>query len=385
MQVAVAHTTDVDPIRAANNLLNQIRSNLSGSTPKGAMLFVAIDHDHAVLVKHLYSELCVPMIGCSTDGEMTSVNRFQEDSAVLVVFAGEGFEITSGVGTEISRGAQESARKAFESAQLAGHGEACLLLTTPESLTTSAALLVTALQEFYGDKFPIFGGIAADQWGFVRTFQFHDGDCLEDSLPILVFWGDVSIGFGVSSGWLPIGESRKVSKSLNNVVSKIGRQTAIEFYGYYLGEGNLPMGEYPLAVFEQDRRRYYLRAPLQCDSAMGSISFAGDVPEGAVVQISQASRDSILAASKTSVQHALASYHGARPSVAICISCAARKQLLGTRTIEEYETVYDLLGNEIPVIGFYAYGEISPLAVGEPSKFHNESFVTLLLGRSKDP
>ena len=44
------------------------------------------------------------------------------------------------------------------------------------------------------------------------------------------------------------------------------------------------------------------------DVNTGSITFFGDVPEGAIVQITETTHDSILAASKNSMEQALASY-----------------------------------------------------------------------------
>jgi hypothetical protein len=68
------------------------------------------------------------------------------------------------------------------------------------------------------------------------------------------------------------------------------------------------------------------------------------------------------------------------PDAALFFSCAARKNLLGTRTGEELEQIRGILGRAVPICGFYGYGEISP-HMGDPTgtKYHNESFVTLLL------
>ena len=54
--------------------------------------------------------------------------------------------------------------------------------------------------------------------------------------------------------------------------------------------------------------------------------------------------------------------------------------MLGTRTEEELKLIRGSLGAAVAVCGFYGYGEISPL-MGDPSgtKYHNESFVTLLI------
>jgi len=68
-----------------------------------------------------------------------------------------------------------------------------------------------------------------------------------------------------------------------------------------------------------------------------------------------------------------------KPALALCISCAGRKQILGSRTQEEARIVNQLLAG-VPAAGFYGYGEIARLAKGGVSHYHNETFTTLLLG-----
>jgi hypothetical protein len=54
---------------------------------------------------------------------------------------------------------------------------------------------------------------------------------------------------------------------------------------------------------------------------------------------------------------------------------------LGTRTKEEIGIVESVLGSDFPVVGFYGYGEIGPPESSDcVSKYHNETFVSLILG-----
>jgi hypothetical protein len=172
------------------------------------------------------------------------------------------------------------------------------------------------------------------------------------------------------------------------VVRAIDGRPATEFYREFLGNADITqLTEYPLAVTADDDRganSYYLRAPGRTDEATGCIHFLGDVPDGARVHITTTNRDQILDATRTSFQHALgdfpnASEGGGKPALALCISCAGRKQILGSRTQEEARIVNELLAN-VPAVGFYGYGEIARLAKDGISHYHNETFTTLLLG-----
>ena len=100
------------------------------------------------------------------------------------------------------------------------------------------------------------------------------------------------------------------------------------------------------------------------------------------VQIATADRTAILDGCKTSIEKAFANYpHGKTPEAALMFLCSCRRLLLGTRTGEECDVVGSVLGPDIPVIGFYGYGEIAPVgSAGGVSKYHNETFVSLILG-----
>jgi hypothetical protein len=169
------------------------------------------------------------------------------------------------------------------------------------------------------------------------------------------------------------------------VVRAIDGRPATEFYREFLGNADIThLTEYPLAVTADDGRGYYLRAPGRTDEAGGCIHFLGDVPDGARVHITTTNRDQILAATRSSFQHALDDFPkdsggGGKPALALCISCAGRKQILGSRTQEEGRIVNELLG-DVPAVGFYGYGEIARLAKDGVSHYHNETFTTLLLG-----
>ncbi|NER08880.1 MAG: hypothetical protein F6K17_43360, partial [Okeania sp. SIO3C4] len=143
-----------------------------------------------------------------------------------------------------------------------------------------------------------------------------------------------------------------------------------------------PFSEYPLAVFESEgSEEFYLRAPIGSNMEDGTLVLAGDLALGAHVQISHTTRDWIIEASEKSIAQAFASYTGKEPEVAICFSCSGRKQVLGTRTSEEFKLL-NTRNPDLKVFGFYSYGEIAPLHRDTPSRFHSETFVSLLLGET---
>ena len=115
------------------------------------------------------------------------------------------------------------------------------------------------------------------------------------------------------------------------------------------------------------------------DTETGKLIFVADVPEGAKVQIANTTREKIITAAKISVEEAMEKFKGKEPAVALCFSCAGRKHILGTRVDEEFAILKEHFPN-LPFVGFYAYGEIGQFEDSKPSRFHNETFVSLLIG-----
>jgi hypothetical protein len=364
------------------------------------MLFAGIDHDFDIVLEQINAQWPgIALIGCTTDGEMSSHILFAEDSLALVLLAGDDFHAVSGVARSVSTDVAGSIRTGVNDAvqRLAGRDTGDrqvngvgprLCITMPDGLTVSGSAALNALRAVLGDAVPIFGGTAGDQWRFKGTRQFHGTEVLYDSVPFLLFGEGVIFSCGVETGWRPIGREGRVTDVDGHVVRAIDGRPATEFYREFLGNADIThLTEYPLAVTAddgQDTNSYYLRAPGRTDEATGCIHFLGDVPDGARVHITTTNRDQILAATRTSFQHALDDFPkdsggSGKPALALCISCAGRKQILGSRTQEEARIVSELLDG-VPAVGFYGYGEIARLAKDGISHYHNETFTTLLLG-----
>jgi hypothetical protein len=391
MRACVVHSQDVDSVDAVAELIAGAKVALGASSPRVAMLFAGIDHDFAIVLEQINAQWPgIALIGCTTDGEMSSHVLFAEDSLALVLLSGDDFHAVSGVAMSVSTDVAGSIRASANDAvqRLAGKGGAPrLCITMPDGLTVSGSAALNALRAELGDAVPIFGGTAGDQWRFTGTRQFHGAEVLQDSVPFLLFGEGVVFSCGVDTGWRPIGREGRVTDVDGHVVRAIDGRPATEFYREFLGNADIThLTEYPLAVTADDGRAnsYYLRAPGRTDEASGCIHFLGDVPDGARVHITTTNRDQILAATRTSFQQALDDFpkdsgSGGKPVLALCISCAGRKQILGSRTQEEVRIVKELLG-DVPAVGFYGYGEIARLAKNGISHYHNETFTTLLLG-----
>ncbi|NEO84878.1 MAG: hypothetical protein F6J87_11575 [Spirulina sp. SIO3F2] len=379
-KVVVGHSNDIDTEDAIAEVLAQCQQVLECHMPQAGLLLSAIDYDHRLVLKTIQATFPdIELIGGTTDGEISSVLGFEEDSLTLVLFCCDRITIRAGVGTAASQDIEAAVATAITQATNYQLEPIRLCITLPESLTLSGVTILNTLQAALGPKIPIVGGLTSTQRYSNQTYQFYGTEVYQDAVPVLTFAGPVAVAHGVASGWQPIGKAGVVTTVKDNIIYEIDHQPALDFYRYYLGD-RPPSAEYPLAVFESPDEGYYMRAPSgQYDPVTGSVTLFGDVPPNAVVQLTQTTHDDILQASQASMQQALAQYPGT-PDAALFFSCFARRQILGKRTVQEYQLAQNCLPDPIPSCGFYTNGEIAPNHPQGISRFHNETFVTLLLG-----
>ncbi len=378
-KVAVGHSNDPDSLEAINETLEQCQKSFDGEIPQAGILFAAINFEHSLILQRINETYPnIELIGGTTDGEVSSVLEFQQDSITLMLFCSDEIEIRASVGRNVSQDPVEISRKSVEvtKQQLTLPVKFCIAMT--DSLTTSTVAILQGLEAVLGNL-PILGGATADQWQYKRTYQFYKNEVLSDAVATLLFAGNIIFSYGIASGWKPVGKKSLVTKVDKNIIYEIDHKPALDFYHYYLNIDE-PDNVYPLAVFPPNEEAFFLRGTIAHDLQTGSITVSDDIPENSNVQITYTSLEDVIAASQGSFAEAKANYAGQEPEAALFFSCAWRRQILGTRTNEEYQAIAGSLKQVLTSCGFYTHGEIAPLRENGQSFFHNTTFVTLLIG-----
>ena len=386
LKMAVGATEEMDGELAAADVLQQCAAALDGETPKAGLLLASHDLDFkeflaAVADAHPDLEL----IGCTTLAPMSSVSEYIEGSTTLTLFASDVIDFTAGLAGDVASGVDDAARQAVTEAAAKTDKEPALAIVTPTVEAFDPAAISVEVGRVLGPTVPVFGGGAVPdfpvQTPWVGGVQFYSDQVVTDSLPVLLLSGPLHVSVGVRHGWTPVGKTSVVTRSKSETVYEIDGEPVVDFYRHYLGVSGEPALAHPLAILDDETGRYYLRAPLVWDEEEGSATFFGSVPEGSVVQIAMASTDEILQGTEASVVDALAGFpESLQPEGALISACAVRNFLLGSRTSSELEIIKSELGDDVPIAGFYAYGEIAPLELEGSARFHNETCVTVLIG-----
>jgi hypothetical protein len=257
------------------------------------------------------------------------------------------------------------------------NGTPRLCVTTPEGLLGDIGSALAGIAEALGADVPICGGLAGDQLSLSGTFQFYKAEVLTQAVPVLLFSGPLVMSTAIGCGWQPIGAKHLVTDAEGMTVKEIDGKPAIKIYEEYIGSFSM---SHPLIVYPDDSDQSFLSVGIEAKE--GGILFHVAVPVGSYIQLSSASREEALEGAASAAAEVVDRYPGSRPDAGLIFSCAGRRLLLGTRVADEYDLLKAKLGGDIPVCGFYTYGELCPLPGGTAPQAHDSTFVTVLIGES---
>jgi hypothetical protein len=378
---AIGHSHEIETADAVEAALRACAERLAGAPAKAALIFCGIDYDHALVVRTVTERYPgIALVGCTTDGELSTDLAFTHESVLIAMFASDTATFRSGVGHAISSAPADAAAAAVAAARL-GDERPSLVFLVSDGLTGSGDAVVKGLQAALGADVPIVGGAAGDKRRTKATYQLHAGGVSQDSAAVLAVYGPIHASTGVESGWEPLGKRVVVTKSSGNVVQEIDGKPAIEFYRHYMGDyaRGAAMPAYPLGIWPPNGEPFYVRSPIFIDDKTGAVIFSGEVLEGGEVQMMQVDRPNIVKGARASIAAAVRDFPGGAPAVVFVVSCTTRNEMLGTQVAEEHRIIQERAG-DVPVFGFYAYGEYAPVGQSHVTRFHNETCVTVAIG-----
>ncbi len=332
--------------------------------------------------------------GCSTAGEIKG--RHVHDASVSVaIIRFDHVRLHAASAALAEPGSSASAGRLL-AAQLPPDGLRAVIVLS-DGLHANGTALVDGLVSVLPAGVPVFGGLAGDGSRFQRTWVFEGRDGGEgsdgaDRAPLgsrrvraIGLYGErLAFGIGCDGGWSDFGPERCVTRSEGNVLFELDHRPALDLYKEYLGElaSGLPGSAllFPLSVRRHAGGQVLVRTVLSVDEAARSMTFAGDVPEGAIARLMRANNEALIRSAERAGAQAVAALAGTAAQLLLSISCVGRRLVLGERSDEEVEAVFDSAGSAAAHVGFYAYGEIAPLFAGGGSELHNQTMTIAAIG-----
>ncbi len=315
------------------------------------------------------------LLGCSTAGEILDT-EVRDDTLTVAVVHFDKTRLGSAC-APVACARNSFAAGAAIASQL-DRPDLRGVLVLSDGLNVNGSDLVRGLQANLSSEVVVTGGLAGDGDRFERTWVIADGEASTKVVSAVGLYGDsIEIGHGSRGGWDIFGPDRQVTRAEGNVLYELDGKPALALYKDYLGDraAGLPATGllFPLNVLMESGERV-VRTILSVDDDEQSMTFAGDIPQGSLAQLMRADFDRLVEAAALAAQETQCG----GPTLSIAISCVGRRLILGERTEDELEATLEGLPEGTRQIGFYSYGEISPVA-GSSCELHNQTMTLTTL------
>jgi hypothetical protein len=348
-----------------------------GLKPTLAIAFSSVAHDLDA-VSAAFARHDIDVFGASTSGEILNDEVHEESIVVMLLHVSrnayqlrvfDGQEKTS---AQIGQSVAQWAKTVYDNPAL---------MVMSGGILANGDHIVNGIIDEMGRQVPLFGGMAGDDHRVQETFVFDGSRITSNGVVALIFDGDVIGLQGVAfSGWKGIGTSKTVTKAQGNIVYEIDGEPALDIYMKYLNIGDDPSvsftltlaSQYPL-LLNRDDGSFVLRAVVHVNEDK-SLVYAGSVPEGSKVRFGMAPGIEIIDHVIEQISDFKRQAH--RSEAIVLFSCVARPFALGPMVEDEISAVRKLW--DVPLVGFFTYGEIGPVLQGR-CDYHNNTLVPVLI------
>ncbi len=345
-----------------------------GLAPTLAIVFSSIVHNLDEL-KAAFTKFDIEVFGATSSGEITNDEVHEDSISVMLlemgrdafrlnVFDGEGK--TSG---EVGQSVGEWAKTIYDNPAL---------MVMSAGLHADGEQIVKGITYTMERQVPLFGCLAGagdPETDLQDTFVFSTSEILGNGVVALGFDRNLIELQGLAaSGWKGIGTPKTITKAEGNIVYTIDDEPALDVYNKYLDIGGDPSlaVEYPLLLRRGDGSSV-LRGVILVNEDK-SITYFGTVPEGSKAQFSIPPGSEII--HYAIEQMTEFNQQIPRSDAIVLFSCKGRHIALGQMVENEISSIRKLWN--APLVGFFTFGEIGPVHLGQ-CDFHNYTLVTVLI------
>jgi hypothetical protein len=320
-----------------------------------------------------------PLIGCSSPKEIAPSGISEGSVVVVAILSDQVVKVAKGEG--FSKSARDTgislAEAVIEKDVPTGN-----MLILADGVSGNGTEMVKAIYSKTGPGVKVVGGAAGDDMKFEKTFQLIQDQVITDAVVgALIPEGSLRLGIGVRHGFTPDGDPMVVTRSEGNVIYELDGEPACSVYLEHFGLSDKDFSvlreiqethTHPLGS-PQMHGEYLIRHFVDANPD-GSIICSAELPHDAVVRVMSSTRESLIDAAREAAEIAHNNIDREKPSAVILFDCVSRLWVLKEEAEREIEVVKGVFGEDVPIAGFYTFGEIGP-PDGGPPLCHNKTII----------
>lgn len=396
IKAGVGSSKNKDSYQAGYEACRMAMDKVEIDKPDLVVAFASVSFDQKELVRGIREASDkAPLVGCTDAGEITNAGPATKSVGVMVIKTDQ-IKFTTGLGKDVKAGAREAGQAVAREVKEKAPESMRAFIVLPDVLTGNGADIVRGVLDILGAHFPVVGGAPGDDFLFEKTYEYRDDEVATGAVAGVGLSGNFSMGIGVRHGWMPIGIPMKVTKSKGAVVYELDNRPAVSIYEDYFGKKaeelkKEPLARmaitYPLGIKVPELDEYLIRDPITVDE-QGAITCAAEIPEGSEIRLMIGSKEKAIEAAQDAAKKLMKEFEidKTKPKFILMFNCIAREKLFGQKAIDEIEAVMKIVGEDVPLLGFYTYGEQAPIGgeIRDPEKistrFYNETIVIFAVG-----
>jgi hypothetical protein len=361
--------------------------------PDFVFAFATVGYDQQALLKAVRRATgSAPLCGCSGEGIIAGSEADESNFAVATMaIRSDELRFSNGIVSGLKRGPTEVGRAIAKAIRPEVNSDTLALFLFPDGITVNFDRLLAGLEEELNldHLLPLVGGTAGDNLAFTGTYQYCNDQVVSDGVAWALPCGQARIAWAVNHSCVPIGVEFRVTHSEGNVIYEIDGRPVLEVLRDYLTEEEIEDWARSILMFPfgfqvpgemQDYDEYVIRAMVGGrDDATGSVTIPTEVSAGTSIWVTRRDREKLANGVERAAEEIRAQLGSNPPKLIFQFDCAGRGKIF-LREQEKLRLLENLrrrMGPDVPWLGFYTFGEISP--VGEHNFFHNYTLVLTVI------
>lgn len=353
-----------DATYAGKDAANLALSSLANKRADCALVFASSSLNQEQVLKGVMEVLGnIPIVGCSSAFEISSEAQISENSVVILVVSSDQIKLSTGFGNHLEWNPRQSAKDCVQTLDQT----AKIALIFANFLSIGSESAISLIKEKLDPNTTIISGGASDDYRYYNIKQYFKSSTYIDSIVALSLSGMFSFAFEIRNGFLPVGILKKITKIKDNKIIEIDNKPATSLYEEYFGDEyneiikqNKLMtyaSSYPLGIYEEGSVKPVLRLPIHIDIDSGEIHCGGSLQNNTSIRLMISDNHQNLITARSAANSLMIKLKDKKPKFVLMISSVARHKAYNDSEKSEVREVQEIVGADVPIIGYYSYSE----------------------------